>query len=49
MQAGSELAMEDAACASANTTLPSEIQTNSTQAPFPHRNFKDSPSLPNLR
>lgn len=49
MQAGSELAMEDGAHASANTTLPSEIQTNSTQAPFPRRNFKDIPPLPNLR
>lgn len=36
MQAGKELAMEDAAHASANTTLPSKIQTNSTQAPIPH-------------
>jgi len=36
MQAGSELAMKDATHASANTTLPSEIQTNSTQAPLPY-------------
>lgn len=37
MQAGSALAMKNAAYASRDTTLPSEIQKNSTQASIPYQ------------